>query len=90
MDRWHFPNDIHLSGVLLYMTTDCHYQEFVISYQFVGTTPLINLQYATIELTHHHQWTLFITHSRLLFYFMFRTCSICFHTTYRLQVVLGM
>ena len=36
-----------------------------------------------------HQWTLFITRSRLLFYFLFRTRSICFRTIYRLQMVLG-
>ena len=35
------------------------------------------------------QWTLFITHSRLLFYFMFCTRSICFCTIYRLQMALG-
>ena len=35
------------------------------------------------------QWTLFITRSHLLFYFVFRTCSICFRTIYRLQMALG-
>ena len=35
-----------------------------------------------------HQWTLFITRSRLLFYFLFRTHSIFFCTIYRLQMVL--
>ena len=35
------------------------------------------------------KWTLFITHSCLLFYFVFRTHSICFRTTYLLQMVLG-
>ena len=29
------------------------------------------------------EWTLLITRSRLLFYFVFRTRSICFRTTYR-------
>ena len=32
------------------------------------------------------EWTLFLTHSRLLFYFVFRTRSICFRTIYRLQM----
>ena len=35
------------------------------------------------------QWTLFIIRLRLLFYFVFRTRSICFRNIYRLQMVLG-
>ena len=35
------------------------------------------------------QWTLFIIHLRLLFYFVFRTRSICFRNIYRLQMALG-
>ena len=35
------------------------------------------------------QWTLFIIRSRLLFYFVFRTCLIFFRTIYWLQMVLG-
>ena len=35
------------------------------------------------------QWTLFIIRLRLLFYFVFRTRSICFHNIYRLQMALG-
>ena len=37
----------------------------------------------------YKQWTLFITRSRLLFYFVFRSHLIFFHTTYRLQMALG-
>ena len=33
--------------------------------------------------------TLFIIHLRLLFYFVFRTCSICFRNIDRLQMALG-
>ena len=35
------------------------------------------------------EWTLFITRLRLLFYFVFCTHSICFLTTYQLQMMLG-
>ena len=42
-----------------------------------------------IHRTGCYQWTLFITRSRLLFYFVFRTRSIYFHTIYRLQMALG-
>ena len=35
------------------------------------------------------EWTLFIIRWCLLFYFVFRTCSIFFRTIYRLQMVLG-
>ena len=35
------------------------------------------------------KWTLFIIRLRLLFYFVFRTRSICFHNIYRLQMALG-
>ena len=35
------------------------------------------------------QWTLFIICLRLLFYFIFRTRSICFRNIYRLQMALG-
>ena len=35
------------------------------------------------------KWTLFLTHSRLLFYFVFRTRSICFRSIYQLQMALG-
>ena len=36
----------------------------------------------------HCKWTLFITRSRLLFYFVFRTRSIFFCTIYRLLLLL--
>ena len=36
-----------------------------------------------------NQWTLFIIRLRLLFYFVFRTHSICFCNIYRLQMALG-
>ena len=36
------------------------------------------------------EWTLFLTHLRLLFYFVFRTRSICFRIIYRLQMALVM
>ena len=35
------------------------------------------------------EWTLFITHLRILFYFVFCARSICFLTTYQLQMMLG-
>ena len=35
------------------------------------------------------KWTLFIIRLRLLFYFVFRTRSICFRNIYRLQMALG-
>ena len=35
------------------------------------------------------QWTLFLTRSRLLFYFLFRIRSIYFRNIYRLQMALG-
>ena len=35
------------------------------------------------------QWTLFLTRSHLLFYFLFRIRSIYFHNIYRLQMALG-
>ena len=35
------------------------------------------------------EWTLFITHLRLLFYFVFHPCLIFFRTIYRLQMALG-
>ena len=37
----------------------------------------------------YDQWTLFIIRLRLLFYFVFRTRSICFRNIYRLQMALG-
>ena len=37
----------------------------------------------------NNQWTLFITRSRLLFYFVFSTRLICFRTIYQLQMALG-
>ena len=36
-----------------------------------------------------YQWTLFLTRSRLLFYFLFRIRSIYFRNIYRLQMALG-
>ena len=43
----------------------------------------------TVKVIGDKHWTLFLTRSRLLFYFLFRTRSICFRTTYRLQMALG-
>ena len=37
---------------------------------------------------HNLQWTLFITRSRLVFYFLFHTCSIYFRNIYHLQMAL--
>ena len=44
--------------------------------------------YAVTHYHQYHQWTLFITRSRLLFYFMFRTRLICFRNIYRLLMAL--
>ena len=41
------------------------------------------------EVVKTKEWLLFITHSRLLFYFVFCTRSISFHTIYQLQMALG-
>ena len=47
------------------------------------------VQYKILEGENFGKWTLFLTRSRLLFYFLFRTRLICFRTTYRLQMALG-
>ena len=55
---------------------------------------LIRINTVATFLVHSHltyctKWTLFITRSRLLFYFAFRTHSIFFRTVYRLKMALG-
>ena len=47
------------------------------------------VQYKILEGENFGKWTLFLTRLRLLFYFLFRTRLICFRTTYRLQMALG-
>ena len=58
----------------------CGYHE----YRMIWNNPI-----AGEELPCYREWTLFLTRSCLLFYFLFRIRSIYFRNIYRLQMALG-
>ena len=59
-------------------------------FRMLGTCPLCILCQKILVLLLIAWWALFITHQRLLFNFLVRTCSIYFRNIYRLLMALGM
>ena len=79
--------------LMLYLPKQQETEELLGEYSTAQEAPLAKRDQLHFRNSEHDsfadEWTLFITCLRLLFYFVFRTRSICFRNIYRLQMALG-